>query len=167
MVSYDIAQVRKKINNSLKQNYYWKGREISYKTIKPRIMVEKYLEDGDSKYLRVYKIMCFGGKPKVIKVIQNDHTDDQTVDFFDTEWRLLPFRQNYLNSKVPPKKPKTLEQMFIIAEKLAKGYSYLRVDLYEINSEVYFSEISYFSDSGFVAFHPEEWDKKLGDNIIL
>lgn len=32
---------------------------------------------------------------------------------------------------------------------------------------VFFSEFTFYSDAGFEAFHPEEWDTKLGEMIHL
>lgn len=42
---FDIDKSRKFINSLIKRNYYklWKG--WSYKNIKPRIIVEKYIKD--------------------------------------------------------------------------------------------------------------------------
>ena len=35
------------------------------------------------------------------------------------------------------------------------------------NGRVYFSEFTFYSDSGFERFHPDEWDEKLGALIRL
>ena len=39
----NIKEARKKINKSLKRNYFYTGREWPYKNIKPRIIIEKYI----------------------------------------------------------------------------------------------------------------------------
>jgi hypothetical protein len=57
--------------------------------------------------------------------------------------------------------------MLEISRKLSKGIPNVRVDLYEIDGKLYFSEFTFFSDSGFAAFHPDEWDIKLGKLINL
>ena len=46
--------------------------------------------------------------------------------------------------------------MLETARTLSEGFHFLRVDLYEINGEVYFSEFTFFSDAGFAPFEPEE-----------
>ena len=38
----DIKQAKKKINKSLKSNYYYLWREWPYKNVKPRIIVEEF-----------------------------------------------------------------------------------------------------------------------------
>ena len=64
----DIAQARKTITSSLKNNYYWSGREWPYKDVKPRIIAEKYMEDSQTEELRDYKFFCFNGRVQCYKV---------------------------------------------------------------------------------------------------
>ena len=49
-----------------------------------------------------------------------------------------------------------------IAEKLAKGFDQVRVDLYEIDDKVYFNEMTFTSGNGMYTFTPEEYNLKLG-----
>ena len=59
----NIQAVKRKITRCLNVNYYYLGREWAYKNVKPRIIIEKYIEDPSSKYseggLFDYKIFCF------------------------------------------------------------------------------------------------------------
>ena len=57
--------------------------------------------------------------------------------------------------------------MIEIARKLAKGTKFLRVDLYEINKKVYFSELTFSPCGGMMPFKPEEYDMTLGDMLHL
>ena len=68
--------------------------------------------------------------------------------------------------KLPPK-PQRFDEMKLIAKKRSKDHSFLRVDLYEIKGEIYFSELTFSPCSGFMPFVPDEWDKKLGDMLQL
>ena len=74
-------------------------------------------------------------------------------------------RQNYPNSAIPTAKPEQLSEMLAIARKLSQGFHFVRVDLYEINSEIFFSEFTFFSDAGFAPFEPPEWNDALGSWI--
>ncbi len=163
---FDFASA-KKIESALKRNYFFNSREWPYKDIKPLIFAEQYMQDGETKNLNVYKIFCFDGRPEIIQTIQNDKTKDETIDYFDTNWNKLLLKQNFPNSEAPLKKPETLGTMLDLASKCSKGFPFLRVDLYEINKRVYFSEFTFYSDSGFAAFNPPEWDRILGDKIVL
>lgn len=164
----DLKKAKKKIEKSLKTNYYWRGREWPYKNVVPRIVAEKYMQDGSTESLPVYKFFCFDGKATVIQTIQNDKTAIETVDYFDREWNLLELKQNFPNSQAPLSKPKNFEQMLKVADILSKDKKgFLRVDLYEINGQIYFSEFTFFSDGGTAAFSPDFWDYRLGDLIKL
>lgn len=105
--------------------------------------------------------------PKIIQTITNDKTKEETIDYFDTDWNLLDLRQNYPNSKIPPKRPETLEKMLELSSKCSPNIPFLRTDWYEVNGKVYFSEFTFYSDAGMEPFYPEEWDQTLGDWIVL
>ncbi len=165
----DLKKVKKKINKSLKRNFYLiGGREWPYKNVKPRIIAEQYMQDETEKMLPVYKFFCFNGEPRIIQVIKNDKQANESIDYFDTEWTLLDLRQNFPNSTVPLPRPKKLSEMLSLVKELAGGRDgFLRVDLYTINDRIYFSEFTFFSDSGLAEFHPSSWDEILGSWIQL
>jgi hypothetical protein len=52
--------------------------------------------------------------------------------------------------------------MVVLAEKLAKNASFLRVDFYLCGNVCYFGEITFFPASGFGKFVNTETDMELG-----
>ena len=58
-------------------------------------------------------------------------------------------------------RPDSYEQMREIAEQLAGGESFMRVDLYDIGGPV-LGEITLHPRAGLAKFEPSEWDEKLG-----
>ena len=165
--SFSLKKAKKFLRKHMKREYFYHCREWPYKNVKPRIIAEEFLQDGDNSILPVYKILCFDGEPRIIQTIQNDKKPNETIDYFDPRWNLLDLRQNYPNSPKPLPKPEKLEEMLSLAKTLAEGKSFIRVDLYSANGKIYFSEFTFFSDAGFAAFHPEHWDQTLGDWITL
>lgn len=163
----DMAATKEKLERSLKRNYFWYGREWPYKDVKPRILAEVYMQDGQTLSLPVYKVFNFNGEPKIIQAIQNDKTKEETIDYFDVEWNRLELRQNFPNSEIPLKRPGQLGQMLTLARKLSAGFPFIRTDWYVINDKLYFSEYTFFSDSGLARFEPAEWNLKLGAWISL
>lgn len=155
---------KKKINKSLKHNFFYQEREWPYKNVKPKIIIEKYMGDN----LNDYKIFCFNGIPKYILVCSNRKGNQKNTDFYDTEWNLMPFtRANHKNNPEKIEKPKKLDEMLKIASKLSKDIPFIRVDLYNIKSKIYFGELTFFPSAGFEGFSPKEWDEKLGNMIKL
>lgn len=49
----DKKEASRKINKSLKTNFYWVGREWPYKNVKPRIIAEKYMTSQNEEWVRV------------------------------------------------------------------------------------------------------------------
>lgn len=43
---FDKEAANKKLTKALSRNYYWEGRELPYKNVKPRIVAEPYMTDG-------------------------------------------------------------------------------------------------------------------------
>lgn len=165
----DINSARKKINKSLKNNYYYKHREWPYKNVKPRIIIEKYLDDGENSQLNDYKIMCFSGKAKCSFVCtERDNKDlGLAVTFFNLNWEKMPFERHYRTSNKKIKKPENYDKMIELSEKLSKNIPFVRVDWYDINGKLYFGELTFFPGAGLEEFTPVEWDYKLGEMIEL
>lgn len=164
---FDKQGAIQKLNGKLNRDMFYWSREWPYKNIKRKIICEKFMKDQTFDVLNVYKILNFSNGEQIIQVIQDDKTPKETIDYFDVNWNRLNLRQNYPNSTIPLKKPKTLAEMLELAKKLSDGFPFLRTDFYEINGKVYFSEFTFFSDAGMAKFTPEEWDDKFGSWIEL
>lgn len=158
---------KEKFEDALKRNYFYPYREWPYKNVKPQIIAEEFLSVSEKKSLPVYKFFCFGGKPTLIQTIENDKLPDEVIDYYDLKWEKLELRQNFPNSISLMDKPHNLNKMIEYAKILSEGHIFLRVDFYEINNKVYFSEFTFYSDAGFAKFYPEKWDKVLGDYINI
>ena len=164
----DKEKAKKKINKSLKKNYYYYSKEWPYKNVKPRIIIEKYLKDDKEEDLKDYKFMCFGGKVKCSFVCLNRNSEKGLhINFYDLDWNKMPFKRHYPNSNTVVPKPINYELMIKLAEKLAKDIPFVRVDFYEVNGNVYFGELTFYPGSGMEEFEPEEYDKILGDMLML
>lgn len=166
---FDKDFARSKIEACLKQSFYWEHREFPYKNVKPRIIVEQYLENRGKVDLVDYKIYCFNGKAKYCQVIQ-DRSNKETIDFFDEQWvhqkfcGLNPLAEHSSESII---KPHNWELMKELASRLSADEPFLRVDFYEIDDKVYFGELTFFPSGGLGVFTPKEWDLKLGEMIKL
>ena len=165
----NMKSAKKKITASLNRDYFLPGREWPYKNVERRIIVEKYMSDGDSNYLRDYKFFVFDGIVKALFVASDRQkaSEETKFDFFDENYNPLNIRNGHPNSLILPDKPQNFDLMKKLAEKLASGLPHARVDLYEINGQVYFGEITFFHHGGFVPFEPDCWNYTFGDWIKL
>lgn len=165
--SFDIDSAKKKINQVLKANYYWANREWPYKNVKPRVIAEKYLEDSQTCDTRDYKFFTFGGEPKVMYIATGRGSGETYGDFFDMDFRHLDLTIDHNNAPVCPEKPVGFEEMKRAAAILAEGIPQVRVDFYEIDSHVYFGEMTFFHCGGFMKFNPDSWNRTFGDWVLM
>lgn len=165
--TFDRKKAKKKINKWLKRNYYYHSREWSYKNVKPRIIIEKYMVDESGTELKDYKIFCFNGEPKFIEVDFGRFSDHKR-NLYTLDWELLDLEIKYPSDPQKViKRPNHLEKMIEFSRILSKNIPHVRVDLYSINNKIYFGELTFYHGSGLEKIEPVEWDKKLGDMLKL
>ena len=166
--SLDINKAIKKMNDCLKRNYYYIGREWPYKDVKPRIIAENYMTDESKKELKDYKIYNFNGVPRLIQV-DFDRFTNHRRNVYDVNWNIVDcdiFCGYKTDKQKKNVKPVNLEEMLEFAKKLSKGIPFLRTDFYNINEKIYFSELTFFPGGG-MSYMPEKYDTVLGDWIVL
>ena len=164
----DIETARKKINRSLKTNYYYSGREWPYKNVKPKILIEKYMEDSNKSDLIDYKLFCFNGIPKIVLVCSERFSSSNMCEtWFDMNWKLIDMTESGHRVDSTISKPKQLKKMVELSKKLSKNIPFIRVDWYEIGDKLYFGELTFYPASGFEKFEPKEWNKKIGDMLSI
>lgn len=166
--SFNKKVAIEKISKSLKHNYYLENREWPYKNVPRKIIAEAYMEDNETKELRDYKFFCFGGIVKFFK-IDFDRQVGHRANYYDIRGHLLPFGEVVCPPVIGKKliMPINLQKMIELSQKLSEGHPFLRVDFYEVNGKVYFGELTFFPATGMGKFTPEEWDKKIGEWVML
>ena len=159
-------ELKHKIRKWLKRDYYKIHREWPYKNVKPRIIIEEYIEDKKSKNLKDYKFFVFNGK-FVYSFVCSDRANSVKFTFFDKNGKFMDFTQDECPNDPNVSKPKKYDKMIELAEKLAKDIPEVRVDFYERDNDIYFGELTFFDSAGFGKFEPEEWDLKIGNMLVL
>lgn len=150
----------------IKLNPFVLGREYPYKNVKPMIMAEKFMiPDGESD-INDYKFFCFDGKPELM-FIATERSDDCKFDFYDMDFNHLDIENIHPNSDKPIAKPECFEEMKELAVKLSQGFRFVRLDLYEIQGQIYFGEYTFFHGGGFWPFKPDKYEAEYGDLINL
>ena len=166
--SLDQEETRHNLVRSMHQNLYRDSREWPYKNVKRRIIAEEYLEDQETGELRDYKFFCFDGKVKALFVAtERQARKEPFFNFFDRDYMILDLKQGHPRAAIPPQKPAMFEEMVNLAEELSKNMPHVRVDLYQVNGQIYFGEFTFYHFGGMVHFEPELWDKCFGDWLVL
>ena len=163
----DYKMLKKEINKSLKNNYFYNHREYPYKNVKPRIIVEELLKNNDGSQLIEYNIFCFNGIPKYIVVCYGDKRKNRYNDYYDINLKKLDVKIKYKTSNEIHKFPSEIKKMIELSKKLSKGIPSLRVDFYYVNNKIYVGELTFFHWAGFLKFEPKEENIKWGKELQL
>jgi len=168
--NFDKEEARKKIERSLKSNFFWIGREYQYKNIVPKIICEKFISENGN-IPEDYKIYCFNGRPDAILVCKGRFSEGShkaQYYYYDHKWNYLPYNKgDSIKNNPDILKPKNLEEMLEIAKKLSKDFIFARIDLYNIDGKIYFGEITLSPNSGFDPDITLETDKIFGDKLQI
>lgn len=159
----DVSKTTKKLEKWLKTKYLKCYGEHWYGVKKPRIIVEKYLENSDQSPLFDYKFFCFDGKPYYVYV-DTWKNGEHHINMYDIDFNLqkevsLGYPLD-LESKI--EKPHNYDEMIEYAMKLSKGFPHVRVDMYSVDGKVYFGEMTFSKGAGFDRIKPYEFDVELG-----
>ena len=79
----------------------------------------------------------------------------------------MPFHQRYMPTKEKYKKPKYIDKIIELAEKLSKDLPFVRVDFYYSNENIYFGELTFFPGAGLSKYYPSEYDEIVGKMLKL
>ncbi len=145
------------------------GREWPYTKSKPRIVVERLLEDEThiNNAINDYKIFCYDGKPTYVICISDRYTDRCNHLVYDTDWNKVRVASEDARIDEDAPKPENLDEMLKIAAKLSEDFPFARIDLYSLAGKVYFGEITFYPWSGYMEFEPDEFDFVLGEKFNL
>lgn len=161
--NFNIANAGVKFKQKLSSSWFWHSREWVYKDIKPRILAQKYLGEN----INDYKILTFNGEPKIIQVVYDLFTN-QKRNLYTTDWKYISASQHFpTDPNHIIEKPVNLDKMLELCYVLAKNIPHVRVDFWEVDSKLYFSEFTFYSDAGFSKFEPYDYDELLGSWISL
>lgn len=164
---HDIKKYKRQLNKWLKINYaYLVALELHYKDIKPRIIIEKYIDMGN-KVITDYKFFCFGGKPQFVGIFENRGSDNYQETYVDMSFKKMPFKLDCYQSNANITKPSTFDQMVKISRLLCEDFPMVRIDLYTLNGAVFFGEITFTSAAGYDFPNPFSYDKELGAFINI
>ena len=166
---FDFDAARLSLDAAMHRDFSRMDREWAYKGVKPQIIAEPFLDDGNPEGLTDYKFFCFGGEPRFLYVSRGlEYHPTARISFVWPDWTPAPFRRSdYAPFEELPARPKGLETMLEASRKLSEGIPFVRVDFYQVGERVLFSEMTLYPCGGYMPFENEEQDRAVGDMLIL
>ena len=154
----------------------WMGMKMGIETVEPHylritplIMAEKMLARANE--IVDYKLFTINGNVELVLVCS-----DRTIgvgcklSLYDADWNFIPEKLSgaHLKDNVERlPKPKSFERMKECARILSEGCSQVRVDFYDINGKLYFGELTFTSQGGYMNYIAPEELLRLGKKIVL
>lgn len=152
-------EIKEKYKKIQKRNYFYQWREWPYKNIRPRIIADTFLSDGTGKELRDYKFWCFNGVPTYMYCTIKGK--DVYENFYDMDFKPVMIDHGIKRNPQEFTKPSQFELMKELATKLSTGIPFVRIDFFQVGSNVFFGEFTFYDWAGMNSFR-NGWDEKLG-----
>ena len=125
-------------------NFGLREGEFQYINVDRKIFAETFLKDN----IEDYKIYCFHGEPKLIRVQKRAGPGKGKINnYYTIDWNLTDFETGkekfFRDPNTHFEKPINLNLMIEYAKKLSAEFVFVRVDFYEFNDTVYLGEMTF------------------------
>ncbi|MBK1854940.1 hypothetical protein JO972_08215 [Verrucomicrobiaceae bacterium 5K15] len=164
----DIPALQQEIQSRMSHNFGQRMGEFHYGKMPVKIIAETLL-DEDGLPIKDYKFYCFHGNVEFLSIETGKIKGEHVRDYYtpDLSRSGITFKYEMPPPDEPFEKPPNYQAMVHMAEQLSQGFPHMRVDLYNINGQIYFGELTYSPECGFTAWNPRELDDRYGQLINI
>ncbi|PKH22446.1 hypothetical protein CIG19_13610 [Enterobacterales bacterium CwR94] len=152
----------------LKTDFSSQYREIHYRYIKPRILVEKFIGEGGAAPVD-YKFHMFnkrdGNFEYVLQVIYNRNEPRLSMNFYVNNLQIAFHKIRNTGLDISRDQP-ALENALSLSRELASEFDYVRVDWYLQGEQLYFGELTFTPGAGLVTGLEKGLNEMMGDMWI-
>lgn len=139
----------RRLYKAFSQSYGKNNGEWVYSKIQPKVLVEKNICESVGESPDDYKFYCFQGDVKFCHYIYDRASGYPKEQIIDLEGRDL-------NIRLHPKfeygekfvVPDNWDEMIEVAKRLSEDFVFVRVDLFSVESGVYFGELTFWPMAG-------------------
>lgn len=162
----DLTYVKNLLDQWMAEDCWKIYAEFQYRFVEKKIIIEEYLGDR----VRSYKFYCFHGEPMVIytSLADEEGNPDVYLDYFNTNWQKLDITlgdHKHYPDKI--EEPSNLQEMLDICKTLSRDFPFVRIDLFNVDNKIYFSEFTFMPTGGYMHFVPEETATEWGNWLHL
>jgi len=149
---FNLSKIEKRLRHSIDGAYGWSKGEWPYSYVKPKIFIEELLEFENDTPAPDYKFHCANGEIKWIQYIERWGIKREIS--VDETGKRMNFHLDHNHVSIDNfSLPQNWEEMKNIVKKLADGWKYLRIDMYEHNSKPFVGELTFYPRAG--TYHGE------------
>lgn len=168
---FDYKYLKNEFDFWMNRNYFYSSREWNYKNIDRKIVCEKIMTQPGKSNLDDYRFMCFKGEVKMVYgdidacAEDGSHYVGSARNIYDRDFNLMEgvrvSRENFDPAKMP--KPKNYDKMVEYAEILSKPFRHVRVDLYNLDGEIRFGELTFYHQGACSVMTPDSFDYEAAE----
>lgn len=165
----DRQKTIRHLNDYLKLKFGFDTAEPHYMKIKPRIIAEQYLKPKNGR-LCDYKLFMINQKLELILVVSDREGSSYRLSTYDENWSFVPERLDgtHKNDNVKSlPRPASFTKMVKSAEILSRGFPQVRIDFYDIDGKLYFGEMTFTSQGGYMNYLSHKELLRMGQLINL
>ena len=154
----DVAELRRLTTGWLDEPLYRTRGEWVYRQARRLLVVEEFLGSGAPP--ADHKFLVFGGRVELVQV-DTGRFGEHRRRLYDPDWTPVDVDEAVTPGPVTGP-PATLAEMSKVAEALGAAFDFVRVDLYDVDGEVWFGELTPYPGGGLDRFDPA-LDVRLGN----
>lgn len=158
----NVNKVFKMLKMGLKFNHYYSRFEQNYKNLTPMVFFEEYI-DYDNQTIE-YELMCNYGKIVFSNIVFDRQSKNSKEVLFDENFKYLAtYYGNPTDADLERvMKPKELEAITKLIEKVCKDFPFCRVDFVQTSKKTYFCEFTFVKSGGINIYKQDDLNFKLG-----
>lgn len=153
--SLDEEEERSICRRWLQTSYGKYSMEPHYLLIQPRVYAEEYLGELDS--LIDYKIHCYNGRPSFVLTVSERSKGIYKLHAYTCDWEPIDCIIGPHRGAGSLNPPSSLEEMLRVSELLSQDFEFVRVDLYELQGELRFGELTFTPAACVFPYFSEEF----------
>jgi TupA-like ATPgrasp len=146
----DVDELRRITRGWLEEPLFRTRGEWVYSQAERLLLLEEFLGSGDPP--ADHKFLVFGGRVALVQV-DTDRFGDRRRRLYTRDWTPVDVDEDVAPGPVGPP-PASLPRMLAVAEALGRDLDFIRVDLYDVDGEVWFSELTPYPGGGLDRFDP-------------
>jgi hypothetical protein len=154
----DVSELRRITTGWLDEPLFRSRGEWVYSQARRLLLVEEFLGSGQPPV--DHKFLVFGGRVELVQV-DTGRFGDHRRRLYTPDWTPVDVVEAVAVGPVTPP-PACLPQMLQVATALGAAFDFVRVDLYDVDGDVWFSELTPYPGGGLDAFDPA-LDRRLGE----
>lgn len=143
----DVPLAKATLHRALHERYFLAYSELQYapgRDMRPEVIGEAFVDNGDGHMLADYKFFCFHGEPQfVLYCYERDSAGHASYLFLDMDWVAHPEYHPCDALDNPPPRPACFFEMMDCARKLAAPFPFVRADFYEHEGKPLFGELTF------------------------